>query len=92
MQSEDNLVSQGDEADALLKNETFNSVINNLVEDTFSQFCKFRLSGLTGKRLRHKWRHIRHNAVPLLPKLWHPIRRRDRGLRPLDPDAGILLH
>jgi hypothetical protein len=39
MQSEDNLVSQGDEADALLKNETFNSVINNLVEDTFSQFC-----------------------------------------------------
>lgn len=39
MQTEETLISLGDEADALLKNNTFNRVVNNLVEDTFSQYC-----------------------------------------------------
>lgn len=37
-QQEEQLLKQGDEADALLKQDTFNHVINGLVEATFQAF------------------------------------------------------
>ena len=35
---ENDLIQQGNEAEALLGSEAFNSTVNNLVEETFQQF------------------------------------------------------
>jgi hypothetical protein len=38
MEKEEQLLKQGDAADVLLKSETFNNVVNSLVESTFQAF------------------------------------------------------
>jgi len=38
MEKESDLILAGDEADSLLKNDVFNKVVNNLVEETFQRF------------------------------------------------------
>lgn len=38
MEKEEQLLKQGDAAEVLLKSDTFNTVVNNLVESTFQAF------------------------------------------------------
>lgn len=38
MEKEEDLIQLGDEADELLKNNTFNTLVNSLVEETFQRF------------------------------------------------------
>lgn len=38
MQTEEELLQQGDQADALLSSDAFNNVVNTLVEESFQRF------------------------------------------------------
>jgi len=39
MKTEENLVAEGDDAEALLNSQAFSGVVNSLIETTFEKFC-----------------------------------------------------
>lgn len=80
-EEEQNLLQLGDEADELLRNQTFNKTVNNLVEATFQSFVN---TAPEDKEGREKNYHHYRALVDIIHTLQQRVNVRNQVLENAD--------